>query len=89
MERVIRFESLHDLPFPREAVWPALANTDWMNRSLGLPAVRYEFTANAEGGSTVRARARVAGLEVAWQEFPFEWLEPEYYHVRAYSRTVR
>jgi adenylate cyclase len=82
MERVIRFESLYDLPFPREAVWPVLANTDWMNRSLGLPAVQYEFTANAEGGSTVRARARVAGLEVAWQEFPFEWLEPEFYRVR-------
>ena len=82
MERVIRFESLHDLPFPREAVWPALANTDWMNRSLGLPAVQYQFIANAEGGSTVRARARVAGLEVAWQELPFEWLEPEFYSVR-------
>ena len=82
MERLIRFESLHDLPFPREAVWPALANTDWMNRSLGLPAVQYQFTANAEGGSTVRARARVAGLEVAWQELPFEWLEPEFYRVR-------
>jgi adenylate cyclase len=82
MERVIRFESLYDLPFPREAVWPVLANTDWMNRSLGLPAVQYEFTANAEGGSTVRARARAAGLGVAWQEFPFEWLEPEFYRVR-------
>jgi adenylate cyclase len=82
MGRVIRFESQYDLPFPPEAVWPALSNTDWVNRSLGLPAVRYEFTANAEGGSTVRARARAAGLEVAWRELPFEWLEPEFYRVR-------
>jgi hypothetical protein len=82
MESIIRFESLHDLPFPPEAVWPALNNTDWMNRSLGLPAVQYEFTANAEGGSTIHARARAAGLEVVWQEFPFEWLEPEFYRVR-------
>jgi adenylate cyclase len=82
MERVIRFESRYNLPFPPEAVWPALANTDWVNRSLGLPAIQYEFTANAEGGSTIRARARVAGLEVVWLEFPFEWLEPEFYRVR-------
>jgi adenylate cyclase len=82
MERVIQFESQHNLPFPPEAVWPALSKTDWMNRALGLPPVHYEFTANAEGGSTTRARAQVAGLEVVWQEFPFEWLEPEFYHVR-------
>ena len=82
MEGVIQFESQHDLPFPPEAVWPALSNTDWMNRALGLPPVHYEFTANAEGGSTTRARAQVAGLEVVWQEFPFEWLEPEFYRVR-------
>ena len=82
MEGVIQFESQHDLPFPPEAVWPALNNTDWMNRSLGLPAVHYEFTANPEGGSTIRARARAAGLEVVWQEYPFEWLEPEFYRVR-------
>ena len=79
---MIQFETKYDLPFPPEAVWPALNNTDWMNRSLGLPAVRYEFAANAEGGSTVHARARVAGLEVVWQELPFEWLEPEFYRVR-------
>ena len=82
MEGMIQFESQHDLPFPPEAVWPAINNTDWMNRSLGLPAVQYQFTANAEGGSTIHARARAAGLGVVWQEFPFEWLEPEFYRVR-------
>ena len=82
MEAAIQFESQHDLPFPPEAVWPVLSNTNWMNRALGLPTVHYDFTANAEGGSTIRARVRVAGLEVAWQEFPFEWLEPEFYRAR-------
>jgi adenylate cyclase len=82
MQGVIRFESQHDLPFPPEAVWPALSNTDWMNRAVGLPPVHYEFTANAEGGSTTRARTQVLGLKVVWQEFPFEWLEPEFYRVR-------
>lgn len=82
MERTIHFRSEHDLPFPREVVWPALTNTDWFNRALGLPAVRYEFQPRAEGGSSTTARARLAGLEVVWQELPFEWLEPEFYRVR-------
>ncbi|HEY5704811.1 MAG TPA: DUF5939 domain-containing protein [Terrimicrobiaceae bacterium] len=82
MEGVIQFESQYDLPFSPEKIWPALSNTEWLNRALGLPPVNYEFTPNPEGGSTIRARARVAGLEVAWQEFPFEWLEPEFYRVR-------
>ena len=82
MESVVPFEAHHDLPFPREAVWTALSNTDWFNRALGLPAVEYEFQARAEGGSTTLARARLAGLEIVWQELPFEWLEPEFYRVR-------
>jgi adenylate cyclase len=82
MESVIQFEILHDLPFPREVVWPLLSNTDWFNRAVGLPAVQYEFLPRAEGGSSTKARARIAGLEVAWQELPFEWLEPEFYRVR-------
>lgn len=79
---MIQFRFAHDLPFPREIVWPALSNTDWFNRALGLPAVKYEFKARPEGGSSINARTRFAGLEVAWQELPFEWLEPEFYRVR-------
>jgi len=82
MESVIQFEIHHDLPFPCEVVWPVLSKTDWFNRAVGLPAVHYEFLAKAEGGSSTRAHARVAGLEVVWQELPFEWLEPEFYRVR-------
>jgi adenylate cyclase len=79
---MIHFRSEHDLPFPRELVWPVLSNTDWFNRALGLPAVEYEFQARAEGGSSTIARAHVAGFEIVWQELPFEWLEPEFYRVR-------
>src|SRR5262245_47735059 len=82
MGRMIHFRTEYDLPFSREVLWPALTNTDWFNRALGLPAVRYEFKGKAEGGSSTTAHARVAGLEVVWQELPFEWLEPEFYRVR-------
>ncbi len=79
---MIQFRNEHDLPFPREVVWATLSNTDWFNRALGLPAVRYEFKARPEGGSSTIARARLAGLQIVWHELPFEWLEPEFYRVR-------
>ena len=78
---MIRLESQHFLSFPREAVWLVLSRTDWINRSVGLPPVSYEFTRNAEGGSTIQARARMLGMDMRWQELPFEWLEPEFYRV--------
>ncbi len=79
---MIQFRSEQNLAFPPELVWPVLGNTDWFNRALGLPAVRYEFRPRAEGGSSTIARARIAGIEITWQELPFEWLEPEFYRVR-------
>ena len=66
MGQMIQFRSEHDLPFSCEVVWPALTNTDWFNRALGLPAVRYEFQQRAEGGSSTIARARLAGFEIVW-----------------------
>ncbi len=78
---MIRLESRHDIAFPREMVWPVLSKTDWLNRSVGLPPVRYAMQPLVEGGSAVTARARVFGRELRWRELPFEWLEPEFYRV--------
>lgn len=76
---MIRLETHYLLPFPREAVWPVLSKTDWVNRSMGLPAVNYEFTARPEGGSVVRGQSPLPIGQMRWREFPFEWLEPEFY----------
>jgi adenylate cyclase len=78
---VISWESQFVFSFPREAVWPALSKTDWLNRSLGLPPVQYQIQPAAEGGSLVTASASAFGLKMRWREFPFEWLEPEFYRV--------
>ena len=43
MPRLIRSEAYYEIPFSREEVWPILSKTDWINRSIGLPPVRYEF----------------------------------------------
>ncbi len=82
MAPATRIECHYTLPFRPEQVWAVLSQTDWINRALGLPPVRYAFAGRPEGGSVVRARARWWGLEVRWEEFPFEWTEPEFYRVR-------
>ncbi|MGD0812390.1 MAG: DUF5939 domain-containing protein [Verrucomicrobiota bacterium] len=79
---MIRFETQHEFAFPPEQVWPCLGKTDWLNRSLGLPPVKYQIEARPEGGSWVMARARFPLGNLRWREWPFEWLEPRFYRVR-------
>jgi adenylate cyclase len=78
---LVETEAFFDLPFPRERVWPILSKTDWINRSMGLPPVKYDITPAVGGGSNVHARARFMGLELRWEERPFQWLENEFYEV--------
>jgi class 3 adenylate cyclase len=82
MPALVKIEETVELLHSRAAVWPMLARTDWINRAVKLPAVRYEIAPLPEGGSKVIARARIFGLPLAWREFPFEWVEPEYHQVR-------
>ncbi|MEW6159520.1 MAG: DUF5939 domain-containing protein [Verrucomicrobiota bacterium] len=82
MPAVVRIESQHEVPFPRAKIWPILSKTDWINRAIGLPPVQYDIQSKREGGSRVTARARLFGMELVWQELPFEWVEPEFYRVR-------
>ncbi|MEJ0090936.1 MAG: DUF5939 domain-containing protein [Limisphaerales bacterium] len=82
MPALVKIEATVELPHSRESLWLLLAKTDWVNRAVGLPPVTYEVRPLPEGGSSVIARARVFGIKVAWQEFPFEWAEPKFYQVR-------
>ena len=82
MPGLVKIEETIELPHPRAAVWPILARTDWLNRAIGLPPVKYVVEPLPEGGSKIIARAKILGLPLVWQEFPFEWTEPEFYQVR-------
>lgn len=82
MPAALNTEIFFELPFPRSAVWPVLSRTDWLNRALGLPAVKYRTEPLAEGGGAVFASAKSSGMELRWREWPFEWSEPEFHVVR-------
>ena len=82
MPTPIATEAIFELPFPREKVWKIFAKTDWLNRSLDLPEVTYTTDPLAEGGSAVYGLARMAGQTFTWREWPFEWVQDEFYRVR-------
>lgn len=78
--RTVRLEDRRRYPMSRNEAWRLLADTDHLNRSIGLPPV--EFSALPD--PLLRgARAKAFGLiPVRWKEFPFEWVREERYVVR-------
>lgn len=63
------------LAAPPEKVWPLLADTDRFNRFIGLPPVRFTSFPLARGARREGA-FRILGMDVTWDEFPFEFVEP-------------
>ena len=68
-------------PYPREALWPRVSDTNWINKHAGLPPVTYEYQPLPTGGSRTKATARAGALQLAWYEPPFDWSAPEYYAI--------
>jgi adenylate cyclase len=71
---------------PREKLWRLLANTERLNRSIGLPAVSFGPPAGGSKAFVRPASARMYGISIEWDEFPFEWTEPNGYRVRRVFR---
>jgi adenylate cyclase len=76
-----RFDLTYHLPAPPEQVWPILADTERLNRQIGLPPTRPE-PLGKEPARLARVRAAFAGIPLEWIEEPFEFVEPRYYWVR-------
>ena len=72
---MIEFDWRFDLEASPRQLWPHVSNTDRLNKAVGIPAVSFT-TEPAEGGGAKRmGEFRKAGMTVAWQEHPFEWVE--------------
>lgn len=58
-----------------EQLWPLASNTDRFNRDTGLPAVSF---ADNEPRPNARKRLGLSrlGMELRWEEEPFEWVRP-------------
>jgi adenylate cyclase len=80
--RTIVQEAQRAFPCPPEALWGALANTDHLNRWMGLPPVAFGPLTITPEALYREASARLGGfLRFAWREYPFEWVRDERYAV--------
>jgi adenylate cyclase len=76
----IRYERERSYPMSVAEAWRILADTDHLNRSIGLPAVEFS---DLPDPLLRRARARKFGVvPVRWKEFPFDWIRETRYTVR-------
>ncbi len=63
-------------------LWDLLANTDQINREIGMPHVAYGPVVVSADAFYREASARFWGLMAAtWREYPFEWVRGERYAV--------
>src|ERR687890_672103 len=58
-----------------ERLWPFVADTNRFNRDTGLPGVRRADDAVRENARQNLRFSRL-GVEVEWEEEPFEWVHP-------------
>jgi serine/threonine protein kinase/class 3 adenylate cyclase len=64
-----------DLESTPDQLWPLVSNTERLNRAIGLPPVTYRTENDAKLGLRKFGSFRLAGVQVAWEEHPFEWIE--------------
>jgi serine/threonine protein kinase/class 3 adenylate cyclase len=83
--RTYRFE-LH-LAAPPERLWPLVSNTERFNRAVGLPRVAFSELPSPAGPARKSGQFRVLGMDVAWEEHPFEWVHEHRHSVyRRYTK---
>jgi adenylate cyclase len=70
-----------------ESIWPLVSNTDRLNRSIGLSQVEYKSLPDANGGSQRYGKTKIAGFDLEWLEYPYEWIINQSFAVqRDYSK---
>jgi len=87
-DQPILVERERTYPMPVAEAWRLLADTDHLNRTIGLPSVEFSAPSGPRAGPRAdplvrEARARAFGVvPVRWQEFPFDWVRERRYAVR-------
>src|SRR5690242_19587494 len=77
----------HFPDLPPQRLWPVIADTNRFNEALGLPAYKLEEIPQANGTVLRRGTGKVAGIELAWEEKPYEWVtNRQFRQTRVFSR---
>src|SRR6185437_13285229 len=59
---------------PPEKLWPVLSDTARLNEAAKLPSYAVEDIPQPDGSVLHLARTKIAGLELVWEEPPYEWV---------------
>ncbi|WP_416898462.1 MAG: adenylate/guanylate cyclase domain-containing protein [Minwuia sp.] len=87
MARTYRRRFTFEFAHPVETVWPALADTARFNEAAGFPKHRIEEVEQEDGSVRLFAEGTVSGTELAWEEFPVEWVYGRWFwHWREFSK---
>jgi len=83
MARPAHYEREREYPMTVAEAWQLLADTNHLNRSIGLPSVTFSPLDGAHGEFVREARTRAYGVvPVHWKEYPFAWVREREYVVR-------
>jgi len=75
------------LSSPPARLWPLVSNTERVNRAVGLPVVAFAELVEPRGAARKSGRFRVLGMDIAWDEHPFEWVHERQHSVfRRYTK---
>lgn len=78
----LRFEQEAPYALTPEELWAFVADTQRLNRSIGLPDAHFKYEARVEGGSQVTGEYRRAGILISrWREHPFSFVRHQRYSV--------
>ena len=74
--RVQRFEFRWDLQSTPRRLWPLVSNTDRLDQALGFAPVNQIYRPVEARGVRQFVSGWKAGMPEAWEEHPYEWVEP-------------
>jgi class 3 adenylate cyclase len=67
---------------PAEILWKYLADTDQLNRNIGLPDVSFVPLSEPVRKGYYNAVIRFLGIKIRYEEYPFDFIAGDYYEVK-------
>lgn len=78
----LHFEERARFTLSPAELWPFVADTQRLNRSIGLPEAHFAHTPRTDGGSLATGAYRQLGITISrWREHPFAFVKPRGYTV--------
>src|ERR1044072_1102466 len=85
--REYQYRWVFDLKSTPEQLWPFVADTNRFNRDTGVPRVQVDASKGRLRNARRRMRLSLYGMDVEWEEQPFEWVQPVRFGIeRVYSK---